>query len=89
MYLNGKILQSISAFQNFPIDFLSALTFILNKKIFTVGDRIITEGESGNELYFVVSGKVSVIHKATNTHIAELCNEDYFGEISFFSSRKR
>lgn len=47
------------------------------------------EGEEGHELFFVVSGGVSVIDKGTKTHIHDLKADDYFGEISFFSEIPR
>ena len=45
VYFNGKILQNIKVFKNFPIEFLSNLSFIMKKDTFTPQENIIYEGE--------------------------------------------
>jgi CRP-like cAMP-binding protein len=45
----------------------------------------VIEGDLGQEIFFIVSGKVSVLDKKTKTHIVDLISDQYFGEISFFS----
>jgi CRP-like cAMP-binding protein len=47
------------------------------------------EGEIGQDIFFIVSGKVAVLDKKTKTHIADLVQDQYFGEISFFSEIER
>ena len=47
------------------------------------------EGDLGQEIFFIVSGKVSIIDKKTKTHIIDLIQDQYFGEISFFSDIPR
>ncbi len=37
------------------------------------------------EIFFIVSGSVSIIHKKTRSHLIDLQTDDCFGEISFFS----
>jgi CRP-like cAMP-binding protein len=63
IYLNGKLLYSIEVFQNFKIDFLSEVTFIFRKKSFSLDDTILFENEMGNEVFFISSGTVAIIHK--------------------------
>ncbi len=46
VYLNGKILKSICVFAEFPLEFLSHLTFILVKKSFTVEEYVFNEGKN-------------------------------------------
>jgi len=89
VYLNGKILQNIEVLSKFPIEFLSNISFILNKKIYSLDENLINEKENGNELFFIVAGRVSVVHKKSRTHIKNLEKNDYFGEISFFSDLTR
>ncbi len=72
VYLNGRILQNIYVLGRFPIEFLSNLSFILQKRVYAIDDNCVIEGEMGQELFFIVSGKVSVIDKKTKTHIADL-----------------
>lgn len=45
VYLNGKILKSVNVFSEFPLEFLSNLTFILTKRSFSIEEYIINEGK--------------------------------------------
>ena len=40
-------------------------------------------------MYFIVTGLVTVLHKKTQTYIRDLKEDHYFGEIGFFSEKKR
>ena len=47
------------------------------------------EGELGSELFFIVNGRVSVLHRQSRTLIVDLFKDQYFGEISFFLEVER
>ena len=89
VYFNGKILQNIDVLYLFPIEFLSNLSFILKKQTFAIDENMIIEDELGTELFFVVNGRVSIIHMKSKTHIIDIDKDKYFGEISFFSEQTR
>lgn len=74
---------------SFPIEFLSNLSFILQKRVYAIDDNCLIEGELGAEIFFIAAGRVSVIDKSTKTHIIDLGQDKYFGEISFFSDIPR
>jgi CRP-like cAMP-binding protein len=65
------------------------LSFILKKKTYAINETLIIEREGGDNLFFIVSGKVSLLHKRTKTHIKDLEKDDHFGEIAFFSETHR
>ena len=52
-------------------------------------DVIIEEGDDSNEMYFITKGTVLILHKQTHTFISELGVDEYFGEVSFFTGRRR
>ena len=54
-----------------------------------MNDLIFNENEYGEEIFFITSGKVVIIHKQTVSYITDLRKDDYFGEISFFSDLPR
>lgn len=85
VYLNGKILQNIEVLSKFPIEFLSNVSFILKKKTYAIDENLLIEGDNGDEIFFIVSGRVAIIHKLTKTHIRDLHKDQYFGEIGFFT----
>jgi CRP-like cAMP-binding protein len=74
---------------SFPIEFLSNLSFILQKRVYAIDDNCVIEGEQGSEIFFIVAGKVAVIDKKSKTHLKDLVQDQYFGEISFFSDHPR
>ena len=73
----------------FPIEFLSNISFILKKKTYALDENLINEGENGSELYFIVTGRVALLHKKTRTHLKDLDRDKFFGEIAFFSELPR
>ena len=89
LYANGRILQSVNVLSLFPLEFLSHLTFVLKKKSFALDENILREGDHTRELYFIQSGKVSLVHRESYTFIADLHKEASFGEIAFFSDAPR
>jgi CRP-like cAMP-binding protein len=74
---------------SFPIEFLSNLSVILKKQTYSVNENLIVEKETTTDLFFVQSGRVSIIHKKSRTHIIDLEHDKYFGEIGFFSELPR
>lgn len=62
---------------------------ILENSTFAPADEVITEGSNKRELFFIHSGKVSVIYKKSNSFIRDLSTLDSFGEIGFFSGLNR
>ncbi len=40
-------------------------------------------------MYYLVSGKVAMIHKYSHTFMIDLIKDDYFGEIEFFTDEPR
>jgi len=87
--LNGNILKNIKVFMNFNLDFLSSIADSFKPQTFSAEENVVEEGEPGGTMYFIVTGWVSVLHKETQTYVKDLKNDDYFGEIGFFSELKR
>ena len=83
------MLSCTSIFRNFEITFLSELTFLLKSDTFAIDDLIFEEGEFGTSIYFLTKGSIILIHKQTRTYIKELEIDDFLGEYSFFSEKKR
>ena len=52
-----------------------------------IDDNIVVEGDPGGKLFFIVKGKVTVLHRKTRTYIKDLQKDDIFGEIAFFSEK--
>ncbi len=75
VYLNGKILKSVSVLSEFPLEFLSHLTFVLAKRSYSVDEYVFNEGNNEKDIYFITSGKVALIHKASYSYLVDLEKE--------------
>jgi CRP-like cAMP-binding protein len=71
------------------MEFFGSLVFYMQAQNFGVGEDIIIEKEDGDKIFFIVSGRVAVLHKKTHTYLEDLIKDDYFGEISFFTEKPR
>ncbi len=60
IYFHGSFLNKCPVFEDFPIDFLSYLTFFLQPEHFSIGDSIFEEDEPGSKMYFVVKGRIII-----------------------------
>ena len=90
LYLNGRILKNIKLFEDFEIEFLSEITFIFGQVTYMVDDNIIIEDDDpGGKMFFIVKGKVAILHRKSRTYIKDLGKDDFFGEIGFFSEKQR
>ena len=85
LHMNGRFLNNLSFSQDLPLEFLSQLAFTMNTESYTHDDNVIDEGEYGDKIYFIMTGKVAMLHKETHTYLEDLVTDEYFGEIEFFS----
>ena len=53
VYYNGRILKSVAVFSEFSLEFLSSLTFVLNKRTYTSEEYIFNEEDESKEIYFI------------------------------------
>jgi len=63
----------------------------MDKKKYLKGDIILEEGTKGEEIFFIISGRVRVYKLINNEKIdlAMLGPDDFFGEMSMFLQSKR
>lgn len=85
----GNILHKCPVFMHYSQDFLRFLIRHLDHSIYAPGDKIFKEGEEGDKIYFIISGRIDIYHNSTETSFKELEASKYFGEIGFFLGQKR
>ena len=88
-YFNSSVVYNITVFNKFPIELLSNIYIILEKRFFILEETIISEKELSADIYFIETGRVTLLHKESKTYIKELEKNKYFGEISFFTAKPR
>lgn len=54
---------------------------------FSSGDRIVTEGDSGDEMFIILQGKVAV--EVGDITVGEMNSGDFFGEMSLIDNAPR
>jgi CRP-like cAMP-binding protein len=81
------IIAKVELLSNLDHDQVDQLVQATSKMTFEAGDKIITQGDEGNEFYMISSGTVSV--QVNHVPIAELGPGQYFGERSLLSADKR
>jgi CRP/FNR family transcriptional regulator, cyclic AMP receptor protein len=82
-------LKQVPVFGAMTVERLRILASISEEQECTAGQRIIAEGEPGDALYIIVSGRVSIqrqAHKAVGAiaQLAELGPREYFAEMALF-----
>lgn len=82
-------LSRVKVLQGLPPEEVIKLIPHMKKATFKEGEVIFEEGDIGDRLYFILSGKVSVIRTTADRQIATLGPGDIFGEIALFVSQTR
>lgn len=86
------LLRGMEIFQNLTVNELAAVASLAEPRTFAPGDKIITEGEVGESMYLIISGKVGVQKRADDgcdVDLAEMGPGEYFGEMALFDNEKR
>lgn len=87
-----SILQNIGMFSHLSESDLSALSNYSYNKLIPKGSSIIRQGDKGDALYIILSGKVRVYTKNKSGQeitLGRLQNGDYFGELSLLDNSSR
>lgn len=82
-------LSRVKVLQGLPAEEVVKLIPHMKKATFEEGEVILEEGDVGDRLYFILSGKVSVIRASAAKKIATLGPGEIFGEIALFVSQTR
>jgi CRP-like cAMP-binding protein len=83
----ARSLAGAPLFATVPHEDLAALGRTIRERSVSAGERIISRGEEGSELYIVDSGRVSV--SIGDTVLAEMGPGEVFGELSALSPEPR
>jgi diguanylate cyclase (GGDEF)-like protein len=90
----AHILGSVSMFQSLREEQLDLLSQRATQEVFTLGRRIIEQGDAADSLYVVLAGKARVVETsddATRTEVllGEVGPGEIFGEMAVVSNRPR
>lgn len=80
------------ALQRFDDQTMVLLGELFSVKEFAPGDVIFEQGETADALYFIASGKVSIVFRdpvGEQQELGQVCENELFGELSMFETSKR
>ncbi len=87
-----KVISQVNLFRDVPEDIIRQLAESAWIKHFSLGEKIITEGDAGHSLFVIVNGNVRVTApgpKGENVILNNLADGEYFGEMSLLTGEKR
>jgi Cyclic nucleotide-binding domain/Ion transport protein len=88
LFLKRDILEKIPLFKGIDDMFLKEMSLHLRPLVFTPGEYVFKEGDKGNEMYFVIRGRLEVVEK--DSKIRNILKDgDFFGEIALFKNINR
>lgn len=89
LFLKKDILEKIPIFKKAPDNFKQEVALNFRSMVFSPGDVVCSEGEIGNEMYFIIQGELEVVSGDGKKIIAVLKDGNFFGEISLFKNSPR
>jgi CRP-like cAMP-binding protein len=78
----------VPLFQEGDAVFLHNLAMMLKPVVYSPGDYIIRQGETGREMYFICRGKADVLD-GTGKRLNTLGEGDFFGEVGLLLAKPR
>ncbi len=87
-----KVLHSVPLFNNLEVDSLQGMTSLFEEEIFEAEKNILREGEFGDSMYIIASGKVNVTkfnYEGKEIFITKLGPGSYFGEVALIDNLPR
>lgn len=84
-----KILRNILIFQDLTDRELAHIERILYRRTYKDGEVIFREGEPGLGMYIIEQGFVDIALASDGEKLAELCDGDFFGELSLLDDGPR
>jgi CRP-like cAMP-binding protein len=86
-------LKGVSFFESMSIERLRILSSVSEVCTYDEGEMIFAEGDTGDALYVVVSGRISIEREGKSSGsvvcLATLSSGQYFGEMSIFDEESR
>lgn len=86
------LLRRMDIFAGLAVSELAAVAAVTEDQDFGPGEVVLTEGEIGDAMYFVVSGNVSVskiVENECRIELATIGSGGYFGEMALFDNLQR
>jgi small-conductance mechanosensitive channel/CRP-like cAMP-binding protein len=82
-------LGRVDLFATLPQEARLALARTAHEQIFAAGEPIVRQGDAGNSMYLMLSGRARVVLEPSGQHVAVLESGSIFGEMSLLTGEPR
>jgi voltage-gated potassium channel len=89
LHLKKEVIEKISLFEEASDQFRSEIALHLKPVFLTPDDYVFRAGDSGDNMYFVVNGKLIALSSDENKILTTLESGSFFGEIALFKNQPR
>ncbi len=89
LFLKRDVLERIPLFKGISDSFLREVSLHLRPVVYTPGDYIFKSGDRGNEMFFLIKGKLKVLTGDESKVLNTLSDGDFFGELALFRNEIR
>jgi hypothetical protein len=89
LHLKREIIQKVPFFRRADEGLLRDIALQMHPVVYTPGDFVFREGDPGQEMYFICSGRLRVLAEKGRTVLASLGEGDFFGEMALLLQQPR
>ncbi|KAJ3283748.1 hypothetical protein HK104_010238 [Borealophlyctis nickersoniae] len=86
--VNREMLSLVPLFAGFPAAVMDKIQAIARNETKAQGETVILKGQRAEEMYIIVSGKVSILSGSSND-VATLGEENFFGDLGLSADSER
>ena len=87
--LKSDLVKKVSFLRDASPELVQDLSMAMQAVVFTPGDVIVQEGDTGRHVYFISRGTVEVIAPDGTTVLRTLSDGDFFGELALLHQQRR
>ena len=89
LMLKSDLVKKVSFLRDASPELVQDLSLAMRAVVFTPGDIIVQEGDTGRHVYFISRGTVEVIAPDGTTVLRALSDGDFFGELALLHQQRR
>jgi hypothetical protein len=88
-HLTRDLIEEVPLFRHGGEALRNALLMALESRVYIPDSFVVREGEMADGMYFVSSGRLSILSGGGDEEVAELLPGDYFGDLSLLLGERR
>ncbi|GBG07152.1 hypothetical protein PAT3040_01700 [Paenibacillus agaridevorans] len=88
--MNLQLLRNFPLFEQLDDEYLTEISKLCSKRVYTKGESIFLEGDEGDELYLVISGVIQIYqdNHSRDVVLSIFREGDFFGEMALLQNER-